>query len=236
VKKTERLFRIIDRLRGHSVAVTAAQLAAEFAVSERTIYRDMKSLEDQAIPVEGEAGVGYMLGAGFDAPPMSFDRDELDALVIGVRFVGREADPILQGAALSALEKIRAVSTTDFAPEDTALYAPGFGHHEHLHMMSIMRLAIRGATVMDLEYEALSGEMTRRIVKPLALIFFPNAHLLATWCELREDYRNFRVDRIISARDTGANFVREKRALLRGYKTQVDAEIRREKAKKCRVD
>ncbi len=229
MKKTERLFRIIDRLRGHSVAVTAAQLACEFSVSERTIYRDMKSLEDQAIPVEGEAGVGYMLGAGFDAPPMSFDRDELDALVIGLRFVGREADPILQGAALSALEKIRAVSTTDFAPEDTALYAPGFGHHGHLHMMSVMRLAIRGATVMDLEYEALSGEMTRRVVKPLALIFFPNAHLLATWCELRADYRNFRIDRIISARDTGTNFVREKRALLRGYKTQVDAEVSRHK-------
>jgi len=230
MKKTERLFRIIDRLRGHSVAVTAAQLAAEFAVSERTIYRDMKSLEDQAIPVEGEAGVGYMLGAGFDAPPMSFDRDELDALVIGLRFVGREADPILQGAALSALEKIRAVSTADFTPEDTALYAPNFGHHEHLHMMSVMRLAIRHATVMDLEYEALSGETTTRTVKPLALIFFPNAHLLASWCELRRDYRNFRIDRIISARDTGNNFVREKRALLRGYKTQVDAEVRREKA------
>ncbi len=229
MKKTERLFRIIDRLRGHSTAVTAAQLAAEFGVSERTIYRDMKSLEDQAIPVEGEAGVGYMLGAGFDAPPMAFDRDELDALVIGLRFVGREADPILQGAALSALEKIRATSTTHFAPEDTALYAPNFGHHEHLHMMSILRFAIRNATIMDLEYEALSGEVTTRVVKPLALIFFPNAHLLATWCELRQGYRNFRIDRIISARDIGENFVGEKRGLLRGYKAQVDAEHGREK-------
>ena len=231
MKKTERLFRIIDRLRGHSLAVTAAQLAAEFGVSERTIYRDMKSLEDQAIPVEGEAGVGYMLGAGFDAPPMAFDCDELDALVIGLRFVGREADPILQGAALSALEKIRAVSTTNFAPEDTALYAPNFGHHEHLHMMSIMRLAIRNATVMDLQYEALSGAVTTRVVKPLALIFFPNAHLLAAWCELRQDYRNFRIDRITQARDTGANFVREKRTLLRGYKVHVDAEVSEHKGR-----
>ncbi len=231
MKKTERLFRIIDRLRGHSIAVTAAQLAAEFGVSERTIYRDMKSLEDQAIPVEGEAGVGYMLGAGFDAPPMAFDRDELDALVIGLRFVGREADPILQGAALSALEKIRAVSTTNFAPEDTALYAPNFGHHVHLHMMSILRLAIRNAAVMDLQYEALSGAVTTRVVKPLALIFFPNAHLLAAWCELRQDYRNFRIDRITQARDTGANFVREKRGLLGGYKAQVDGEHGREKTR-----
>lgn len=229
MKKTERLFRIIDRLRGHSIAVTAAQLAAEFSVSERTIYRDMKSLEEQAIPVEGEAGVGYMLGAGFDAPPMAFDRDELDALVIGLRLVGREADPILQGAALSALEKIRAVSTTNFAPEDTALYAPGFGHHEHLHMMSVLRLAIRNAAVMELDYEALSGERTTRTVKPLALIFFPAAHLLAAWCELRQDYRNFRIDRIVSARDIGENFVGEKRGLLRGYKAQVDAEHGRER-------
>ena len=229
MKKTERLFRIIDRLRGHNKAVTAAQLAAEFGVTERTIYRDMKSLEEQAIPVAGEAGVGYMLGADFDAPPMAFDRDELDALVIGLRFVGREADPILQGAALSALEKIKAVSTTPFAPEDTALYAPDFGRHEHLHMMSILRLAIRNATVMELEYEALSGQSTRRTVKPLALIFFPNAHLLAAWCALRQDYRNFRIDRIVSARDIGENFVREKRGLLRGYKAQVEAEHKRGK-------
>lgn len=232
MKKTERLFRIIDRLRGHSVAVTAAQLASEFSVSERTIYRDMKSLEEQAIPVEGEAGVGYMLGAGFDAPPMTFDRDELDALVIGLRLVGREADPILQGAALSALEKIRATSTTNFAPEDTALYAPNFGHHEHLHMMSVLRLAIRNATVMELDYEALSEERTTRTVKPLALIFFPNAHLLAAWCELRQDYRNFRMDRIVSARDIGENFVAEKRRLLRGYKARANADTAQKKTAK----
>ena len=229
MKKTERLFRIIDRLRGHSVAVTAAQLAAEFAVSDRTIYRDMKSLEEQAIPVEGEAGVGYMLGAGFDAPPMAFDHDELEALVIGLRLVGREADPILQGAALSALEKIRAVNIGSFEPEDTPLYAPNFGHHEHLHMMSVLRLAIRNAEVMELDYEALSGATTTRTVKPLALIFFPNAHLLAAWCELRQDYRNFRIDRIESARDMGENFAAEKRGLLRGYKAKVDAEHKREK-------
>ena len=125
MKKTERLFRIIDRLRGHKMAVTAETLALEMGVSPRTIYRDMKTLESQAIPVEGEAGVGYMLGAGFDAPPLAFDRDELDALTIGLRLVGREADPILQGAALSALEKIRSSSNfdaddighTDFRPK-----------------------------------------------------------------------------------------------------------------------
>lgn len=232
MKKTERLFRIIDRLRGHNIAVTAAQLASEFSVSERTIYRDMKSLEEQAIPVEGEAGVGYMLSAGFDAPPMAFDRDELDALVIGLRFVGREADPILQGAAKSALEKIRAVSTTSFAPEDTALYAPSFGHHEHLHMMSVMRLAIRNATVMDLQYRALSEEVTQRTVKPLALIFFPNAHLLGAWCSLRQDYRHFRVDRIISSRDTGENFVKKKRALLRTYIAHVDKGLHKQDGRK----
>ncbi len=218
MKKTERLFRIIDRLRGHKKAVTAETLAAELHVSIRTIYRDMKALEKQAIPIEGEAGVGYMLGAGFDAPPLSFDRDELDALTIGLRLVGREADPILAGAALSALEKIRTVSKTASEIEDTPLYAPDFGHHEHLHLMSVMRMAMRNATVMDLEYEALSGERTLRTVKPLALIFFPNAHLLATFCTLRQGFRNFRMDRIVSARDTGENFIAEKAKLLRGYK------------------
>ena len=226
MKKTERLFRIIDRLRGHSVAVTATQLARELGVTERTIYRDMKSLQDQAIPVEGEAGVGYMLGPGFDCPPMHFDRDELEALVMGLRLVGREADPILRGAALSALEKIRAVSTEPLEPEDTALFVPDFGYHAHLHMLSIMRLAIRNANVMELQYEALSGDVTDRIVKPVALVFFPNAHLLTAWCHMRQDFRSFRVDRIRSARDTGEQFKREKKSLLSRYKRHVNAETK----------
>ena len=225
MKKTERLFRIIDRLRGHKIAVTGDQLALEMGVSVRTIYRDMKTLESQSIPVEGEAGVGYMLGAGFDAPPLAFDRDELDALTIGLRLVGREADPILKGAALSALEKIRSSSNFSGEALDTPIFAPDFGRHEHLHMMSIMRMAMRNATVMDLEYEALSGERTLRKVKPLALILFPKAHLLATWCHLRQDFRNFRMDKIISARDTGENFTAEKISLLRKYKANVKAEI-----------
>ncbi len=231
MKKTERLFRIIDRLRGHKMAVTAETLALEMGVSPRTIYRDMKTLESQAIPVEGEAGVGYMLGAGFDAPPLAFDRDELDALTIGLRLVGREADAILQGAALSALEKIRSSSNFDADDIDTPIFAPNFGRHEHLHMMSVMRIAMRNATMMDLEYEALSGEHTLRTVKPLALIFFPSAHLLAVWCELRQDFRNFRMDRIISARDTGSNFTSEKPGLLRKYQAHVRADIAKYKDK-----
>ncbi len=231
MKKTERLFRIIDRLRGHKTAVTGDQLALEMGVSVRTIYRDMKTLEGQSIPVEGEAGVGYMLGVGFDAPPLAFDRDELDALTIGLRLVGREADPVLQGAALSALEKIRNSSNFSGEALDTPIFAPDFGRHEHLHMMSIMRMAMRNATVMDLEYEALSGERTLRKVKPLALIFFPQAHLLATWCHLRQDFRNFRMDKIISARDTGENFTVEKANLLREYKANVRTEIARSKDK-----
>ncbi|PHR94116.1 MAG: DNA-binding transcriptional regulator [Robiginitomaculum sp.] len=228
MKKTERLFRIIDRLRGHNKAVTAETLAAELGVSVRTIYRDMKALENQAIPVQGEAGVGYMLGPGFDAPPLAFDNDELDALVIGLRLVQRDADPILKGAALSALEKIRVTSKS---PEllDTPIYAPDFGRHEHLHMMSTLRVAIRNATVMTVEYEALSGEHTLRTIKPLALIFFPRTHLLATWCHLRKDYRNFRIDRIISCIDSGENFTKEKTRLLRGYHAHVKREIDRHK-------
>jgi len=228
MKKTERLFRIIDRLRGHKTAVTADVLAMEMGVSVRTIYRDMKTLEHQAIPVEGEAGVGYMLGAGFDAPPLSFDRDEIDALTIGLRLVGREADPILQGAALSALEKIRTISNVPDELGHTPIYAPSFGHHEHLHLMSVMRLAMRNATIMDLEYEALSGARTLRTVKPLALIFFPNAHLLAAWCELRQDFRNFRMDKILSARDSGRNFSAEKPKLLRIYQAYVRDEMAKE--------
>lgn len=226
MKKTERLFRIIDRVRGHQRAVTAEQLAREMNVTVRTIYRDIKTLQYQSIPIEGEAGVGYMLSSDFDAPPLSFDRDELDALTIGLRLIGREGDPALKGAALSALEKIRTVAKVSKDGTDTPLYAPDFGRHEHLHMMSIMRLAIREATVLDVEYEALSGARTLRTLKPLALVFFPNAHLLAAYCELRSDFRNFRMDRIHTARDTGQSFKPEKNKLLRQYQQKVRAEIK----------
>jgi len=224
MKKTERLFRIIDRLRGRRRAVTGEQLAAELGVSVRTIYRDMKALGDQAIPVAGEAGVGYLLGPGFDAPPLAFDHDELEALALGLRLLQREGDPILNGAAQSAFGKIRATSKIPDTLDNAPLYAPGFGRHEHLHMMSVLRMAMRNASVMTLDYEALSGEQTLRRVKPVALLFFPTTHLLAAYCLLRQDFRNFRVDKIISCRDAGENFAKEKPRLIRDYHAHVKAE------------
>ncbi len=230
MKRTERLFRIVDRLRGRRTAVTAEEIARELGVSIRTIYRDMKMLGEQAIPVDGEAGVGYLLGSGFDAPPLAFDRDELEALTIGLRLIQREADPILKGAARSALEKIRHTARAPDSLDDTPLYAPDTCHHEHLHMMSVMRVAIRNATVMELEYEALSGEQTLRRIKPVALVFFPNAHLVAAWCLLREDFRNFRLDRIIACRSIGEDFHKDKAKLSRLYQTQVSPELSRHKS------
>ncbi len=224
MRKTERLFRIIERLRGHQKAVTAKTLASELEVTTRTIYRDIKALQEQAIPVEGEAGVGYMLGAGFDLPPLAFDNDELDALIIGLRLVGREGDIALKGAALSALEKIRHASGKNCDNNDAALFAPDFSQYDHLPMMGVMRLAIRNAIIVDIEYEALSGELTSRRVKPLALAFFTNAHLLGAWCELRKDFRNFRLDRIIKATETEISFIKEKSKLLRQYQAQVQCE------------
>lgn len=225
MKKTERLFRIIDRLRARKTAMTADQLALEMGVSVRTIYRDMKSLAGQAIPVEGEAGVGYLLGSGFDAPPLAFDNDELEALAIGLRLIQREGDTILRGAAMSALEKIRVTAKSPKFLEDMPIYAPGMGRHEHLHILSVLRLAIRNASVMTLDYEALSNERTLRKVKPVALIFFPNAILLAAWCFLRQDYRNFRIDRVVSCIDSGESFKKEKPKLLRGYHAHVKADM-----------
>jgi predicted DNA-binding transcriptional regulator YafY len=224
VKRTERMFRIIDRLRGRRQAMTAEQLAAELGVSVRTIYRDMKALGDQAIPVEGEAGVGYLLGPGFDAPPLAFDHDELEALALGLRLLQREGDPILNGAAQSAFGKIRATSRIPDTLDNTPLYAPAFGRHEHLHMMSVLRMAMRNASVMTLDYEALSGEQTLRRVKPVALLFFPNAHLLAAYCLLRRDFRNFRIDKITSCSDTGESFGAEKPRLIRDYHAHTAAE------------
>jgi predicted DNA-binding transcriptional regulator YafY len=145
---------------------------------------------------------------------------------LGLRLLQREGDPILSGAAQSAFAKIRATSKIPDTLDNTPLYAPAFGRHAHLHMMSVLRMAIRNASIMTLDYEALSGEQTLRRVKPLALLFFPTAHLLATYCMLRQDFRNFRIDRIASCIDTGESFAQEKSRLIRDYQAHIAAEAK----------
>lgn len=197
MRRADRLFRIVQRLRRGRV-VTARQLAEELEVSERTVYRDIRDLAASGVPVVSEAGVGYLL-KGYDLPPLMFNRDEVEALVLGARIVESWTDPELGGAARSALEKIEAVLPAGRGQmvAETALYAPSYprAHHPAIDFASLRR-AIREHRRVHFSYTDAQGAATCRSVCPLALAFFGSVWTLVAWCELRGDFRSFRPDRM----------------------------------------
>jgi len=224
MKKTERLFHVIEQLRGSPRPATAAKLAEELGVSERTIYRDMKLLIAQGLPIMGEAGVGYVLAPHFDAPPLQFTPDELDLLSIGLRIAFREGDQPMRRAAETAFAKIREGLRNKTNLDSIDLYAPNWLPVQTTTLMSDCRLAIRNKSVVRFDYESLEGDKTQREIKPLALLFFREATLLSGYCMLREDYRNFRLDRMNDFLETGTRFTAEHYALRRAYFEQVKQE------------
>jgi predicted DNA-binding transcriptional regulator YafY len=198
MRRADRLFAIVQYLRGRRLT-TAAQLARWLEVSERTIYRDIAELGASGVPIDGEAGVGYRIRAGFDLPPLMFSFDEIDALVIGARFVEAWGGPKLAGGARSALAKIAAALPSDkrVALERSPLFAPGFFiDPKPGERLDALRRAIAEQAFTDLEYKDAAGEITDRRVRPLGLYFWGDAWTLAAWCELRQDFRNFRLDRV----------------------------------------
>lgn len=202
MRRADRLFQIAQYLRGRRLT-TAAQLAQWLAVSERTIYRDIRDLSLSGVPVEGEAGVGYRLRAGFDLPPLMFSYAEIEALVTGARLVERWGSPELRQASALALAKITAVlpEARRAEIERTRLYALRFDDDDAVSgaMLDTLRHAISAREVLQLEYRDEAERSSRRCVWPLGLYFWGPSWTLAAWCELREDWRNFRVDRVVSA-------------------------------------
>jgi predicted DNA-binding transcriptional regulator YafY len=183
----------------HRELVTAAQLASELEVSERTIYRDVADLAASGVPVEGEAGMGYRLRDDFELPPLMFNKNEIQALVLGARMVVSWGDDELHAAAKSALGKVEAVLPPDERARvhDTALFAASF--HVPADMtayMADLRRAIETRSKVRISYDDRKGQASERVLRPLGLYFWGSTWTLAAWCELREDYRNFRLDRI----------------------------------------
>lgn len=219
--RSERLLSLIQALRRHRRPVTAAALADELGVSARTIYRDIQALTAQGATIEGEAGVGYVLRPGFVLPPLMFDDQEIDAIVLGQRWVMKRADPALAGAARNALAKIVAVLPPDLreAAEHSGLL-PGSGERitERLDLAPI-RAAIRDEHKLFIHYEDEKGRATERTIWPIALGFFDKLRMVVGWCELRQDFRHFRTDRMTSAKDTGRRYPKRRRALLKDWRT-----------------
>jgi predicted DNA-binding transcriptional regulator YafY len=199
VSRTSRLFMLLDALRGHRRPVTATQLSQALSVSLRTIYRDIGTLIELGAPIEGEAGVGYVLRAGFFLPPLMFNEDELEALLLGARWVEHQGDAGLARAAGSALAKIATAAPRDLRDglAEAGLWAPVFKAPTTVQLpLQPIREAIRREHKLRIAYVNDSGMASERVVWPIALAFMDKAQVMAAWCELRNGFRHFRADRI----------------------------------------
>ena len=198
MRRADRLFQLILILRQRRFA-TAGNLAERLEVSERTIYRDVRDLVCSGVPIQGEAGVGYTLPKGFDLPPLMFTEDEIEALVLGARIVRSWADPALVKAAGNALRKIEVVLPTRLKGRaaGSTLFSLNFQQSaETTDALALLRLATRDHRKVRFSYIDARNARSARTVRPLCLAFVAPSWLLTSWCELRDDFRNFRVDRI----------------------------------------
>lgn len=221
MSRSERLFDLIHVLRRHRRPVSGRVLAGEMGVSLRTLYRDIASLQAQGATIEGEPGVGYVLKPGFLLPPLMFTPEEIEALALGSRWVADRADDRLRAAARSALARIAAVLPPDLAEEAHAsalLVGPGAAIPKDAVDPAVLRKAIRTGRRLRLSYRDAAGSASERIVWPFALAFFDSARVLLAWCELREDFRHFRTDRIAEADVLEARYPRRRQALLQEWR------------------
>ena len=200
MRRADRLFQIVQLIRGRRLS-TAEFLARRLEVSARTVYRDVAALQQQGVPIEGEAGVGYRMRAGFDLPPLMFTKEEAQALVAAVRLAQPQLDRALGAQAEGALSKILAVlpAGARAAAEGLALFAPLGGMTAQMsERMALLREATESRNKLRLDYLDLSEVRSERVVRPLACLFWGPVWTMAAWCEKREDFRSFRVDRIQS--------------------------------------
>lgn len=198
MRRADRLFQIIQYLRSRRLT-TAAWLAERLEVSPRTIYRDVQDLMLSGVDIDGEAGAGYRLRDGYDLPPLMFTREELTALALGARIVTSWADPELAKAAHQVLSKVESVLPEGLRQEfdQTALFSPMIRlAPEAAHAMHIIRKAIEARKKVAFGYTRLDGQASQRTVWPLGLFYWGSTWTLAAWCEQREAFRNFRLDRI----------------------------------------
>ena len=219
MRRADRLFQIVQYLRGGRL-VTAARLAERLEVSERTIYRDIADLQSTGVPIDGEAGVGYIMREGFDLPPLMFSRDEIVALVTGARMARAWSGAAVARAAEEALVKIEAVlpDSDRLRISQTEIHVPDFMmRQEDRHRFDLLERAADRRQVLEISYEDAEGQASARRIRPLGLWFWGKVWTLAAWCELRTDFRTFRLDRIAVVKDTGETFRPERGRTLADY-------------------
>ena len=209
MRRADRLFQIVQLLR-HDRVITARDIAEELEVSERTIYRDIQDLSLSGVPITGETGVGYRLMKGFHMPPLMFSEDELAALLLGTRMVQAWTDKGLAKAANQAMQKIEHVIPESLKPEldRTDIIVPNFPNNSRLtDQLSIIRGAIKQQHKIYFSYTREDGEFSNRTVHPLGMFYWGKVWTLVAWCELRDCFRHFRLDRISRLAMLDAHYV-----------------------------
>jgi predicted DNA-binding transcriptional regulator YafY len=221
MSRAARLIDLVQVLRRHRRPVTGAVIAAELGVSLRTLYRDVATLQAQGAPIDGEAGVGYVLRPGFLLPPLMFGDEEIEALALGARWVAENGDARLARAARDAVARIEAVLPADLRDrfDDAGLWiGPGKARPPEPVDADLLRRAIREEKKLDLDYADACGATSRRTVWPIALAFFEQVRILVAWCELRQGFRHFRVDRMSDARLLDTRYPRRRRTLVKDWR------------------
>ncbi len=225
MRRADRLLRIIQILRRHRRPVKGQTMAEELEVSLRTLYRDIADLITDGVPIRGEAGVGYVLGAGYDLPPLMFNADELEAVMLGLRWVMRRGDEDLKRAAMDSVAKVGAVLPADLRPTlfDAGLLVPP-NQRVYADRVDVagLRRAIRDQRKVEIRYVAEDGGATTRIIWPIAISYFEAQRLVIGWCELRADFRSFRTDRIQQAELQKDKYPERRKVLLKRWFEQQD--------------
>ena len=221
MSRAERLLVLLQCLRRHTYPVSGAALAAELGVSLRTVYRDIASLQAQGACIEGEAGVGYVLRPGFLLPPLMFSEEELEAIALGAQWVATRTDARLGQAATDALAKISAVLPGELRRKlESSTLLVGVTDRELFDedAFVLIRKAIRTERKVSVTYRDERGAESARIIWPFALGFFERVQVVAAWCELRQDFRHFRADRLLTVTLMDASYPRRRDALLHAWK------------------
>jgi predicted DNA-binding transcriptional regulator YafY len=229
MRRADRLFRIVQFLRAGRLQ-TARSLAQKLQVSERTIYRDVQDLQLSGVPILGEAGVGYTLRRDYDLPPLMFDHREITALVLGSRMVAAWGDAELAAAANDALRKIEAVLTPALRDRIDAvpLHVPAYGLRNQgaaREILEQLRAAIESSQIIEVAYSDEKERVTERRLRPMALLFWGNVWTLVAWCELRVDFRSFRIDRFKTLRKLEENFTQERGQRYEDFVARVQREF-----------
>jgi len=224
MSRTDRLLKILQILRRHRRPVTGQAIAEELEISLRTLYRDMNTLMMSGVPITGETGIGYVLGQGFDLPPMMFNEAELEAIMLGARLVeGRGGDEELATAAQDVVAKVSAVLPASLRP--VLLEAPLMDVNltpplEDQIDPALLRKALRESRIVEIAYRDETDTRTRRRIWPLAIGYMDHRRLLISWCELREDFRHFRTDRILELNLRDQRFRTPRAVMLKRWREQ----------------